>query len=80
MVTWQLPQQFYQPEQLDETAKSKLIVGEDKNRNTVIFQRYCHVYAKGEVEQLFQSVSNVEIVESYFDSSNWCCRVRKTTE
>lgn len=39
---------------------------------SVVYQRYCHVYAEGELEGLFEKVDGLRVVESYYDRSNWC--------
>lgn len=39
---------------------------------SVVYQRYCHVYAEGELERLVQRVNGLRLVESYYDRSNWC--------
>jgi alkylated DNA repair protein alkB family protein 8 len=37
----------------------------------VVYQRYCHVYREGELEDLCSLVPNVRILESGYDRSNW---------
>lgn len=39
---------------------------------SVVYQRYCHVYAEGELEELVERVDGLRLVESYYDRSNWC--------
>lgn len=39
---------------------------------SVVYQRYCHVYAEGELEGLVERVDGLRLVESYYDRSNWC--------
>lgn len=39
---------------------------------SVVYQRYCHVYAEGELEGLVERVTGLRVVESYYDRSNWC--------
>lgn len=39
---------------------------------SVVYQRYCHVYAEGELEALVQRVDGLRLIESYYDRSNWC--------
>ncbi len=38
------------------------------------FQRYCHVYRKGELEELVENYAShlVRIESSYYDQGNWC--------
>lgn len=45
--------------------------------NPTVFQRYCHVYKEGELSQLCLKVPNVEVLESFYDHSNWCVRIKK---
>ena len=39
---------------------------------SVVYQRYCHMYAEGELKGLVESVDGLRVVESYYDRSNWC--------
>ncbi|CAB1097104.1 unnamed protein product [Ectocarpus sp. CCAP 1310/34] len=39
---------------------------------SVVYQRYCHVYAEGELEGLVERVDGLRLVENYYDRSNWC--------
>jgi hypothetical protein len=46
-------------------------------------QRYCHVFQRGEIEELFNSAArqlvdacSLEVEDSYFDCSNWCVQLR----
>ncbi|CAM9142997.1 unnamed protein product [Laminaria digitata] len=39
---------------------------------SVVYQRYCHMYAEGELEGLVESVGGLRVVKSYYDRSNWC--------
>lgn len=44
----------------------------------VVYHRFCHVYCEGEVEGLLARVPNTHVVDSYFDTSNWCIEFEKT--
>jgi alkylated DNA repair protein alkB family protein 8 len=49
----------------------------DQARDMVVFQRYCHVYTKGELEQLLIEAGRelaipVTIQSSWWDKDNWC--------
>ena len=39
---------------------------------SVVYQRYCHMYAEGELEGLVNNVDGLHVVKSYYDRSNWC--------
>ena len=42
-----------------------------------VFQRYCHVYRKGDLEGLVGLVANLKVLRSYFDCSNWAIVVER---
>lgn len=42
----------------------------DSEKGLVVFQRYCHVYRKGELEELIVSVGGWEVLESGFECGN----------
>eukprot|EP00747_Dinoflagellata_sp_TGD_P083397 gnl/TRDRNA2_/TRDRNA2_162096_c0_seq1.p1 gnl/TRDRNA2_/TRDRNA2_162096_c0~~gnl/TRDRNA2_/TRDRNA2_162096_c0_seq1.p1 ORF type:complete len:304 (+),score=58.56 gnl/TRDRNA2_/TRDRNA2_162096_c0_seq1:159-1070(+) len=43
----------------------------------LVCQRYCHVYREGELAELLAQVPELEVVEIYFDTGNWCAIARK---
>jgi len=43
----------------------------DDKKGLVIFKRFCHLYHKGELEELVSAVPNVALVESGFESGNY---------
>lgn len=43
----------------------------DDRKGLVVFKRYCHLYRKGELDELAKEVSGVHIVESGFESGNY---------
>ena len=49
----------------------------DSKKNLVVFQRYCHMYRKGELESLCEQVPGLEVLESAYEKGNWVitCRV-----
>ena len=42
-----------------------------------VFQRYCHVYRKGDLEALVELVPNLKVLRTYFDCSNWAIVVER---
>jgi len=42
-----------------------------------VCQRYCHVYREGELLELLAQVPELEVVDSYFDTGNWCAVARR---
>ncbi|XP_012629167.2 tRNA (carboxymethyluridine(34)-5-O)-methyltransferase ALKBH8 isoform X1 [Microcebus murinus] len=42
-----------------------------------VFHRYYHVFREGELEAACQTLSNVSILQSYYDQGNWCVILQK---
>jgi alkylated DNA repair protein alkB family protein 8 len=42
----------------------------DEKKGLVVFQRYCHLYQKGEMEEIVHQVGGVKLVESGYESGN----------
>jgi alkylated DNA repair protein alkB family protein 8 len=43
----------------------------DDRKGLVVFQRYCHMYRKGELEELVTHVPGLQLLESGFESGNY---------
>uniref|UniRef100_A0AC35UCU0 Methyltransf_11 domain-containing protein n=1 Tax=Rhabditophanes sp. KR3021 TaxID=114890 RepID=A0AC35UCU0_9BILA len=43
----------------------------------VTYYRYYHVFKKGELESLIDEVEGLKVVDSFYDSANWCCIAEK---
>merc|ERR1719181_20809 len=44
---------------------------EKKEEEAKVFDRYCHVYVQGEMEELFSHVTEAKVLEVYYDTGNW---------
>ncbi|XP_072332860.1 tRNA (carboxymethyluridine(34)-5-O)-methyltransferase ALKBH8 isoform X1 [Scyliorhinus torazame] len=42
-----------------------------------VFHRYYHVFSDGELENVCRSISNIRILQSYYDQGNWCVIIEK---
>ncbi len=42
----------------------------DERKGLVIFQRYCHMYRRGEIEQIIAGVNGVKLVENGYECGN----------
>ena len=51
----------------------------DERKGLVVFQRYCHMYREGELEELVDEVDNLELVTSGFESGNFFIIVKVTS-
>jgi SAM-dependent methyltransferase len=49
----------------------------DHAKHSVIYKRYYHVFKKGELEAVLEQIKEIEVVASYYDKENWCCKVRR---
>ncbi|CAD7932609.1 unnamed protein product [Amoebophrya sp. A25] len=51
----------------------------DEEKGAIVYQRYCHVYKEGELQDLFEThLSDIaRIDEVYLDTGNWCVRATK---
>eukprot|EP00943_MAST-04B_sp_MAST-4B-sp1_P003154 g3154.t1 len=45
-----------------------------------IYDRYCHVFSKGELEALINQTAGLTVEQSYFDTSNWAVVARKAAD
>ena len=76
-VPWHL-QNKYENETKVETLENGPNIMKDKKIDCTVYQRYYHVFYKGELEDLINKASSeVEIIKSYFDHANWCCIIKK---
>ena len=51
----------------------------DAGRGSVLYRRYCHVFVRGELEELIAELRDegMVLVESWYDTSNWCVIAEK---
>ena len=50
----------------------------DAAKRAYVYQRYCHVYRRGELPKLFEGLDGARVVREYYDVGNWCVLVEKT--
>jgi alkylated DNA repair protein alkB family protein 8 len=48
-----------------------------QGKGVVVFQRYYHLFKRGELEALVARVPGCSLVSSVFDKSNWCVVLRR---
>jgi hypothetical protein len=51
-----------------------------EGKSSIVFQRYCHLYKQSELEQLCEEIAGCEVLQSYYDNSNWCVVLQKTAD
>lgn len=64
LVPWQLK------------GKDKSEMSKEETKNT--FHRYYHVFKKGELETMCQSLNCCKVIDSYYDQGNWAVTLEKT--
>ena len=50
----------------------------DAVKGTVVYQRYVHLFAEGELPAIARSVPGLVVEQQFFDASNWVVMLRKT--
>ena len=62
----------FQIETNGKSARSDLeSVSEAGMHGELVYQRYCHVYKEGELEDLCSGIPGCRVLESGFDKGNW---------
>lgn len=79
-IDWNNPKKFDGQNEGRDTERV-----ENSEKHTVVYKRYYHVFAKGELEDLVAlsaKVSGVEleVENSYYDHENWCVVVKRISE
>ena len=49
----------------------------DSKKNLVVFQRYCHMYRRGELEELCARVPGLRVLESSYEKGNHVVLLRR---
>ena len=79
MVPWKMSQRF-------ALKESKGVVGSERSSGDhnegkdVIYERYCHLYQKGELEDLCSRIPNCTITESGYERGNWFVKLQKVED
>jgi alkylated DNA repair protein alkB family protein 8 len=50
----------------------------DTAKGAVVLQRYYHLFEQGELEMLIGDVPGVQVVDGFYDRSNWCVVFQKS--
>jgi alkylated DNA repair protein alkB family protein 8 len=74
-VPWNIP--LYRAEAAAVAAAGTV----DRQKNTVVFQRYYHLFNEGELEELIEKqVEGVELKSSVYDADNWVVEMVREEE
>jgi hypothetical protein len=84
-VPWHMPLHYSQPNSSSSSSSSSSTPASSSSSpanqandpsSFVVLQRYCHVFRKGELEDLFVSVGG-HVIHSFYDHANWCVVISK---
>lgn len=74
MVEWKL-QEKYTKSASENSTGDAVHARRDDAKRWVVYQRYCHVYRQGELEDLISYVPGLKVLDTQYSRSNWCLRV-----
>ena len=50
----------------------------DAKTNSVVFQRYYHLFTREELQSLVAALPGARVIETFYDKSNWCIVFERT--
>ncbi|GFQ02807.1 alkylated DNA repair protein alkb homolog 8 [Phtheirospermum japonicum] len=78
-VPWHLPYHRAEVSGASANAVANGFARKDDNKCAVVYDRYYHVFGEGELERLVCGVDGAVIVDRFYDKSNWCIILKKTS-
>ncbi|KAJ9167341.1 hypothetical protein P3X46_022004 [Hevea brasiliensis] len=78
-VPWHLPYHRAEVSGSSACALASGLAKKDDKKGAVVYNRYYHVFSEGELERLVTGINNAVIVDRFFDKSNWCIILEKTS-
>ncbi|KAI0510611.1 hypothetical protein KFK09_011219 [Dendrobium nobile] len=76
-VPWHLPYHRAEVNGTSTTAIANGLAKKDDKKGAVVYNRYYHVFAEGELQRLVTGIENAATVEQFYDKSNWCIILQK---
>ncbi|GAB2230978.1 hypothetical protein Droror1_Dr00027259 [Drosera rotundifolia] len=77
-VPWHLPYHCAEVSGASASAVQNGLAKRDDKKGAVVYNRYYHVFCQGELERLVSDMDTIQIVDQFFDKSNWCIVLEKT--
>ncbi|KAL1534778.1 tRNA methyltransferase, has a role in tRNA modification [Salvia divinorum] len=78
-VPWHLPYHRAEVSGASSNAVSNGFARKDDKKGAVVYDRYYHVFSEGELERLASNVEGAVVVDRFYDKSNWCIILEKTS-
>ncbi|XWS23842.1 hypothetical protein CRYUN_Cryun28dG0049800 [Craigia yunnanensis] len=79
-VPWHLPYHRAEVSGASAGALANGLAKKDDKKGAVVYNRYYHVFGEGELERLVSGMDNAVIVDKFYDKSNWCIILEKTSQ
>ncbi|KAG9451629.1 hypothetical protein H6P81_011594 [Aristolochia fimbriata] len=77
-IPWHLPYHRAEVSGASATALASGLAKKDDKKGAVVYNRYYHVFAEGELERLATGIDHAVIRDQFYDKSNWCIILEKT--
>ncbi|XP_076958974.1 tRNA (carboxymethyluridine(34)-5-O)-methyltransferase-like [Bidens hawaiensis] len=78
-VPWHLPYHRAEVSGASVGAVENGFARKDDVKGAIVYDRYYHVFGEGELERLVSGMKNAVIVDRFYDKSNWCVILEKTS-
>ncbi|KAF5746823.1 alkylated DNA repair protein alkB 8 [Tripterygium wilfordii] len=78
-VPWHLPYHRAEVSGASASALASGLARKDDKKGAVVYDRYYHVFSEGELARLVSGMRNAVVVDQFFDKSNWCIILEKTS-
>ncbi|RAL47007.1 hypothetical protein DM860_017048 [Cuscuta australis] len=78
-VPWHLPYHRAEVSGASASAIASGLAKKDDKKGAVVYNRYYHVFSEGELERLVSGLDNAVIADRFYDKSNWCIVLEKTS-
>ncbi|XP_051134585.1 tRNA (carboxymethyluridine(34)-5-O)-methyltransferase isoform X2 [Andrographis paniculata] len=78
-VPWHLPYHRAEISGASADAVASGFARKDDKKGAVVYDRYYHVFSEGELERLVSGMDGAVIVDKFYDKSNWCVILEKTS-
>ncbi|PIN08938.1 putative methyltransferase [Handroanthus impetiginosus] len=78
-VPWHLPYHRVEVSGASVNAVATGLARKDDKKGAVVYDRYYHVFSEGELERLVHGVDGAVVVDRFYDKSNWCIILEKTS-
>ncbi|GAA0159896.1 hypothetical protein LIER_16574 [Lithospermum erythrorhizon] len=78
-VPWHLPYHRAEISGASANALANGLAKKDDKKGAVVYNRYYHVFSEGELERLVSGIDGSIVVDKFYDKSNWCIILEKTS-